>query len=137
MPRCADALLPLTRAGMERLLKRISRSTRSGSAEHLRLKAEGPTPAGKGVWTMRFTFKLCGAVQRACGGGKAARACPLACARGVAAAAADARRGTRRPRSYLMSVRIQEAYTFDGEGRIARLERSMPNGAAQTMLQSA
>ena len=71
---------------MERLLKRISRSTRSGSAEHLRLKAEGPTPAGKGMWTMRFTFKLCGAAcMRGRGGGKAActRVLVLLCVRGV------------------------------------------------------
>ena len=32
-------------------------------------------------------------------------------------------------RSYLMAVRIQEEYTFDGDGRIVRLARTMANAA--------
>jgi hypothetical protein len=39
-------------------------------------------------------------------------------------------------RSYLMAVRIQEAYTFDAHGRIVRLERCMAN-AAQAKLVTA
>jgi hypothetical protein len=43
---------------MERLLQRIRRSTRSGSTEHLRFKAEGPRSAGPGKWVTLFTFRL-------------------------------------------------------------------------------
>ncbi len=49
---------PRARAGMERLLKRISRSTRSGKNDHIKIKADGPKPAGRGVWLMVFTFRL-------------------------------------------------------------------------------
>jgi hypothetical protein len=45
-------------------------------------------------------------------------------------------RRRRSLRSYLMAVRIQEAYTFDAHGRIVRLERCMAN-AAQAKLVTA
>jgi hypothetical protein len=54
----------LSRAGMERLLRRISRSTRSGKNDHIKVKADGPKACGRGVWVTVFTFKLC--VSRAC-----------------------------------------------------------------------
>ena len=60
-----QAALESMDAGMERLLRRISRSTRSGSNDHIKLKADGPKAAGRGVWVMIFTFKLC-VSRRAC-----------------------------------------------------------------------
>ncbi len=47
------------------MLKRISRSTRSGKNDHIKIKADGPKAAGRGVWVMVFTFKLCVCLRNA------------------------------------------------------------------------
>jgi hypothetical protein len=174
LPAAGADFFPLSfaraRAGMERLLRRISRSTRSGKNDHIKVKADGPKACGRGVWVTVFTFKLCVSRARrqhapapACAAHVMAcecrcrtralrsrhHACACACTdrrsmlccggctRVCARTHHRHRRLRRRSlRSYLMAVRIQEAYTFDAHGRIVRLERCMAN-AAQAKLVTA
>jgi hypothetical protein len=107
-----EAVLVAMNEAVERLLKRISGSTRSGKegqlkTNHMKLQCSPLTSMGQATWSSVISIR-CAQLPRP----------------------TSHHRLTRTNRLYLMTVRIRETYIMDENGKIKQLKREMASKEA-------